>query len=108
MPTIKTKDLARSARLFHALADETRLRIVECLLEGEECVCNLTDLLHTGQSRLSFHLKTMKDAGLLRDRRDGRWIYYSLNPETVEEVQEYAESLRTRHQRVEGNSPCCD
>jgi len=73
------KDRARAARWFHALADETRLQIIDCLIDGEQCVCELTDFLQTGQSRLSFHLKTLKDAGILKDRREGRWIYYSLN-----------------------------
>jgi ArsR family transcriptional regulator len=76
-------NLARTARWFHALADETRLRIVERLCSGEQCVCDLTDSLQTGQSRLSFHLKTLKDAGILNDRRDGRWVYYSLNAEVL-------------------------
>src|ERR1035437_8537569 len=75
-------DLARLARLFHALSDETRLKIVGKLLLGEQCVCNLMDTLDAGQSRLSFHMKTLKDAGLVTDRRAGRWIHYSLNPRT--------------------------
>jgi ArsR family transcriptional regulator len=89
-------DLSRAARWFHALADETRLRIVERLRAGEECVCNLTDMLDTGQSRLSFHLKTLKDAGLVRDRRQGRWIYYSLDPETLEELECVVGTLKQR------------
>jgi ArsR family transcriptional regulator len=87
-------DLRRAARGFHALADETRLRIVGRLRAGEECVCNLTDLLETGQSRLSFHLKTLKDAGLVRDRRQGRWIYYSLEPGAVEELERLVGNLK--------------
>ena len=71
---------AAAARGFHALADETRLRIVDLLREGERCVCDLQDWLGMSQSALSFHLKTMKDAGLLTDRRQGRWVYYRLNP----------------------------
>jgi len=80
-------DGQRTARLFHALADETRLRILAQLADGEQCVCNLTDALEAGQSRLSFHLKTLKDAGLVTDRRQGRWIYYTLRPEAVEELR---------------------
>jgi ArsR family transcriptional regulator len=81
-------DLARAAELFRALGDPTRLAIVRHIAErGEECVCDLTDALETGQSRLSFHLKTLKDAGLLADRRQGRWVYYSLEPATVDDVR---------------------
>jgi ArsR family transcriptional regulator len=86
---------ARVAELFHALSDETRLRILELLGEGEQCVCDLTDSLKTGQSRLSFHLKTLKDAGLLTDRREGRWVYYALNPDAIEELADHVMSLRT-------------
>ncbi|MEO8636690.1 MAG: metalloregulator ArsR/SmtB family transcription factor [Gemmatimonadales bacterium] len=73
-------DLTRLARVFHALSDETRLCLVAMLRDGERCVCDLTAALDAGQSRLSFHLKTLKDAGLVQDRREGRWSYYSLVP----------------------------
>ena len=87
MLAAKSKNLEKVARWFHALSDETRLQIIECLQEGEQCVCDLTATLDTAQSRLSFHLKTLKDAGLLNDRREGRWMYYSLNAHTLEELQ---------------------
>src|SRR5438093_13269427 len=86
MPAI-LKNRKVTARWFHAFADETRLAIIERLSEGEQCVCDLTDMLDTGQSRLSFHLKTLKDAGLLRDRRQGRWIYYALDPDATAEIE---------------------
>ena len=97
MVSMPASELRRTARWFHALADPTRLRIVERLRAGEECVCNLTDTLETGQSRLSFHLKTLKDAGLVRDRRQGRWIYYSLDPRTIGELERVLAALRERH-----------
>ena len=86
MVSSKTKDLERASRMFHALADETRLQIIDCLLESEQCVCDLTDFLHIGQSRLSFHLKILKDAGILKDRREGRWIYYALEEDALQEL----------------------
>ena len=76
----------RAAALFHALSDPTRLRLVDLLRGGERCVCDLTDALEAGQSRLSFHLKTLKDAGLVLDRKEGRWVYYRLNPEQLERL----------------------
>jgi ArsR family transcriptional regulator len=76
-------DLEQTARLFHALSDETRLSILGLLSKGERCVCELTDALDAGQSRLSFHLKALKEAGLVTDRREGRWVYYALSPEGV-------------------------
>jgi ArsR family transcriptional regulator len=61
------KDVGRLVTIFHALSDETRLRIIARLKDGEQCVCDLTDAFQTGQSRLSFHLKVLKEAGLVRD-----------------------------------------
>ncbi len=84
------------ARLFHALSDETRLRIVGQLLSGEQCVCDLTESLDAQQSRLSFHLKALKDAGLVVDRRDGRWVHYALNPEALEALAGFGAALKDR------------
>jgi ArsR family transcriptional regulator len=71
---------------FHALSDETRLQILELLRGGEHCVCELTEALDLGQSLLSFHLKTLKDAGLVTDRRQGRWMYYAIAEDALEEL----------------------
>lgn len=92
--TTNIKHIEKAARLFHALSDETRLRIMQRLQAGEQCVCDLTDVFQTGQSRLSFHLKVLKDAGLVIDRPDGRWIYYSLNRESLEDLEELIEELK--------------
>jgi len=92
-PTAKADRAERLADLFHALSDPTRLRILSALRNGEQCVCNLTGLLVAQQSRLSFHMKTLKDAGLVKDRREGRWIHYSLVPEAVEEIRLALEEL---------------
>jgi ArsR family transcriptional regulator len=79
----------------HALADEIRLRIVELLMEGERCVCDLMEELNVAQSRLSFHLKTLKDAGLVKDRRDGRWNYYSLDAEAFEDLDALVQQVKS-------------
>jgi ArsR family transcriptional regulator len=103
------RDEKRTARLFHALSDETRLRIIEQLADGEQCVCDLSGALETGQSRLSFHLKTLKDAGLLRDRREGRWIYYALDPGTLSELRDFVETIGGRQGRnLRIRSRCCE
>jgi ArsR family transcriptional regulator len=86
MTSIAPVSLSRTARLCRALADENRLRIVEMLSSGERCVCDLTSALDLGQSLLSHHLKTLKDAGLVTDRRDGRWVYYTLSCDALEEL----------------------
>lgn len=107
LPVI-VRNLKRAARRFHALADETRLRIIDRLSGGEQCVCDLTDLLGTTQSLLSFHLKTLKDAGILFDRREGRWVYYSLNPEAIEELEQFIGSLKSRSRGRGVASKRCD
>ena len=64
---------------FQALSDPLRMKIVESLQQQELCVCDLCELLEVSQSKLSFHLKTLKQAGLIIPRQSGRWIYYRLN-----------------------------
>lgn len=103
-----TKDLTRAVRWFRALSDETRLQIIERLGDGEQCVCNLTDMLATTQSLLSFHLKTLKDAGILTDRREGRWVYYSLSPQAIEELQQFIGSLKPRERRSRVSLKRCE
>jgi ArsR family transcriptional regulator len=106
MATAQQRDLEKLAGVFHALSDETRLRVLELLRKGERCVCELTDSLDVAQSRLSFHLKTLKDAGLLHDRKEGRWVYYSLVPETLAGIEEDLASLRSG--RAASRTSCCD
>ncbi len=65
--------------LFKALSDETRLRIIKLLEEGELCVCDIVAALDTVQPKVSFHLSALKEAGLIKDRKQGKWIHYSLN-----------------------------
>lgn len=84
----------QTAQLFHALSDETRLEVLERLKDGEQCVCELMETMKTAQSRLSFHLKVLKDAGLIQDRRDGRWMYYSLNADVFDTLDEALTDLR--------------
>ncbi len=94
MPTVIGRSRVKTAELFHALADETRLELLEHLANGERCVCELTDALQTSQSRLSFHLKVLKEAGLIHDRPEGRWVYYAINRETFEELVGLVASLK--------------
>jgi ArsR family transcriptional regulator len=94
MATTAPAELARAARRFHALSDETRLAIVRLLSHGERCVCELQAALGAAQSRLSFHLKVLKDAGLVADRREGRWVYYALRPGALDAVAEFAAAVK--------------
>ena len=95
------------SRVFHALSDETRLAIVHRLQGGEKCVCDLQDLLDAAQSRLSFHLKTLKDAGLVTDRREGRWAYYSLVPGALERAVGALTEVKEIAARAGAAVQCC-
>ena len=107
MATRTRPDTASAARLFHALSDETRLSILQRLRFGERCVCDLTDALDAAQSRLSFHLKVLKDAGLVSDRRDGRWMYYTLNQDALSQVADLVEALASSPSPGERKNGCC-
>ncbi len=65
--------------IFKALSDETRLRIIKLLERGELCVCDITAALDIVQPKVSFHLSALKEAGLIKDRKQGKWIHYSLD-----------------------------
>jgi ArsR family transcriptional regulator len=104
MATATAGNTDRAAQWFHALSDPTRLGIVMRLTGGERCVCELTDALDAAQSRLSFHLKVLKEAGLITDRRDGRWVHYSVNRDALEEAGQFLASLKPKRRlKVE----CC-
>lgn len=65
--------------IFKALSDETRIRILKLLEQGELCVCDITAALDMVQPKVSFHLNVLKEAGLIRDRKEGRWVHYRLD-----------------------------
>ena len=88
-----TRTPAEIARLFHALSDETRVQIVGMRVGGERCVCDLQEPLNAAQSRLSFHLKVLKKAGIVSGRKEGRWNHYSLNSDVLEAMGEYLEEV---------------
>lgn len=105
MPVATHSRTDRAIELFHALSDETRLEIVELLRKGERCVCELTDTLDAAQSRLSFHLRVLKDAGIVRDRKDGRWVHYELVSDAFEEVEVLISGMKPH--AVRRSESCC-
>ncbi len=106
--TTAVSNLSSYAALFHALSDETRLAIVERLRNGERCVCDLTDVLEAAQSRLSFHLKVLREAGLVDCRKEGRWAYYWLRPEAFVLLDEATKALHpTRAAVAASRAQCC-
>ncbi|NJD11607.1 MAG: helix-turn-helix transcriptional regulator [Gemmatimonadetes bacterium] len=89
MPTLQKPVAAQIARWCHALSDPTRVRVLELLSDGEHCVCDLQEALTAAQSRLSFHLRVLREAGIVSDRKEGRWVHYSLRPEALEQLAAY-------------------
>ena len=65
--------------VFKALSEETRLRILKLLEGGERCVCDIVAALEMIQPKVSFHLGVLKEAGLIRDRKQGRWTHYRID-----------------------------
>jgi len=90
------------------LGDPTRLKLLDLLAGGERCVCELQGTMDLSQPLLSHHLKTLKDAGFLDARREGRWMYYRLNPERLEAcVCELEEALAKYDKAAEKGKPGC-
>lgn len=94
-PAMEGADRDLLLQRFQAIAEETRLRIVQMLADGERCVCELQADLGAAQSRLSFHLRKLKEAGVVSDRREGRWIYYSLEPESLESMRVFLGEVKS-------------
>ena len=78
---------AKARALLKAMADPLRLQVLEALGGGERCVCELTSELGLAQSKLSFHLKVLREAGLIEARDEGRWVYYSLRTDAIEQLR---------------------
>lgn len=99
----------RAVMLFHALSDATRLSILDLLRGGELCVCDLQAALGAAQSRLSFHLRVLKEAGLVSDRREGRWAHYRIVPEALAEVHDLAVAMQpsSRTLSIARSASCC-
>ncbi len=91
-------------KIFKALSDPTRLRAFLLLMKRDLCVCELTFVLDMSQSRVSHQLRLLRDADLVEDKREGRWIIYSI-PETVKKslgplLRQYAGQDLARSQTV--------
>lgn len=96
-PTGSAEQTAVTA-LLKALADPIRMDVVQALAGGERCVCELTSSLGLAQSRLSFHLKVMRQAGLISARVEGRWVYYRLEPGAFGHLSRWLEALENLSQ----------
>jgi ArsR family transcriptional regulator len=105
--TISPDSLIQLSAGFQALSDPLRLQILQLLRHQELCVCELRDHLDIAQSKLSFHLKALKEANLVRSRQEGRWIYYSLNLAQFLALEEYLAEYR-RFSSLVAARPCIE
>jgi ArsR family transcriptional regulator len=109
MPPATTRtDTPRLLGLLQALADEKRMAVVEALRDGEHCVCDLQEVVGTSQSLLSHHLRVLRDAGLVSDRREGRWVHYSLVPGVFSELEDFLGTVRGDAAASLSGSRCCE
>ena len=86
-------DHEQATSLYKVLTDATRLKILQMLQTGECCACELLQNLAITQSTLSHHRKCLTESGLVKGRKDGRWIRYSLNPIRAEELSLFTQAL---------------
>ena len=99
------------AKIFKALGDETRLEIVRMLAGKERCVCAFLNAFAMTQPAISNHLRVLREAGVVLDSRDGRWIFYRLNPEAFRAIHLVCQNLLldTEIVRVDPlTEPCAD
>ena len=101
-------DYAQYAPLFKALADETRLKIIDMLSCGEMCACIILESFNITQPTLSYHMKILCDSGLVTGRRDGIWMIYSINSELIENISAFLTIIKSDKDecicKYEGNS----
>lgn len=83
----------KNAKVFKAFCDSNRLRIIEFLKNGEECACKLLEQLDIEQSTLSHHMKILCDLEIVKSRKCGKWIHYSLNKEKLTEIKIIIENM---------------
>lgn len=93
--------LTSAVAIFKALSEETRLRILRTLARyGELCECNIVPSFGLSQPTISYHLKVLRDAGLVRSRRQGQWVYYRLDANALLKAVHYIATIQDieRHQ----------
>lgn len=83
--------------IFKALSDETRMRIIEMLSEGELCACELLQAFSITQPTLSYHMKILSESGLIFAVRSGAWMRYSLKPDMISEIKQFLDDLTVQN-----------
>jgi ArsR family transcriptional regulator len=93
---------------LQAIAEPTRARIVALLSHGEHCVCDVGDTLALSPALVSHHLRALRESGLLRERRSGRWVYYSLDLDAIERLRAAVTDLLTPTDEAAAACLCSD
>lgn len=83
-------EIAHVNQWFHAISDSTRLGILEFLSQRERCVTELQQLLDASQSTVSYHLKVLRESGLVSAQREGRWKFFALRADTLAHMTTFA------------------
>jgi ArsR family transcriptional regulator len=97
----KQLDVRAASRLFKALGDETRLRIVALLSHGELCVCHIHEALGLSQPHVSRHLAVLRAAGVVEDRRASSWVYYRLSRSASGDCERHLRDVARTYARRE-------
>ena len=94
------------AKVFKALCDENRVRIIEMLSSGEKCACNILEELNITQPTLSHHMKILCDAGFVKCRKEGKWSHYSLSEEGKQHAIDILTELTNGNVKKFENNKC--
>jgi len=100
-------EYAEVAKVFKAFCDENRLQILGLLRSGEKCACKLLDELHIGQSTLSHHMRILCDSGIVRGRKEGKWVHYSIDPAGAERAKQLLNQQVTVSASCADDECCC-
>ena len=103
MPTVYEEN----AKVFKALCDEKRLRILELLCGGEKCACVLIQALRMGQSTLSYHMKILVESRIVQSRQDGKWTHYKLSEQGSSQACTLLRALTTPGESSRTEGGCC-
>lgn len=98
-------DYSKYALMLKALGDETRVKIFALLSGGELCACKILEKFAFTQPTLSYHMKILSESGLVKSRRDGVWMKYSINRENLEMIERFLNGINVN---IENQSQCCE
>ena len=90
---LKKIDSDQFIGIMESLSDPIRVNIIELMMGGEICVCDIVKVTGLSQSKISYHIKILKDSGLISDRQEGRWVYYKLDLEVLSDIKNWMGNL---------------